>query len=192
MAALLSSLCCITPVLALVVGASGIASTFSWLDPARPFFVGTTVVVLGFAWYQKLRPKGKDEIDCACQPGGEDIKPSFWQSKKLLGIITVFATLMLTFPLYGHIFYPKSEKQVIIVDKSDIQTVNFQIKGMTCQGCAAHVEHEVNKLSGILDVAASYEKGNAIVEFDKSKTDVLEIEQAINSTGYSVTNKTEK
>jgi copper chaperone CopZ len=63
---------------------------------------------------------------------------------------------------------------------------------MTCQGCAAHVVHEVNKLSGILNVTASYDQGNAIVEFDKSKTDVLEIEQAINSTGYSVTNKTEK
>ncbi|UCS92263.1 mercuric transport protein MerTP [Echinicola marina] len=199
MAALLSSLCCITPVLALVAGASGIASTFSWLDPARPIFVGITVIVLGFAWYQKLlpagrhgRPKAKDEIECACEPGGEYAYPSFWQTQKFLGIVTVFATLMLTFPLYAHIFYPKAEKQVIIVDKSDIQTVNFQIKGMICQGCAAHVEHEVNKLSGILDVAASYEKGNAVVEFDKSKTGILEIEQAINSTGYSVTNKTEK
>lgn len=63
---------------------------------------------------------------------------------------------------------------------------------MTCQGCAAHVEHEVNKLSGILKVTASYEQGNAIVEFDNTKTGILEIEQAINSTGYSVTNKTGK
>ena len=99
---------------------------------------------------------------------------------------------MLVFPLYAHIFYPKSEKQVIIVDKSDIQTVNFQIKGMTCQGCAAHVVHEVNKLSGILNVTASYDQGNAIVEFDKSKTSIPKIEEAINSTGYSVTNKAEK
>lgn len=188
LAALVSSLCCITPVLAFVAGASGIASTFSWLDPARPFFVSITVVVLGFAWYQKLRPKAKDEIDCTCEPGGKDIKPNFWQTQKFLGIITVFATLMLTFPLYAHIFYPKADKQVIIVDKTDIQTVNFGIKGMTCQGCAAHVEHEVNKISGILRVAASYEQGNAIVEFDKSKTSVPEIEKAINSTGYLVTN----
>ncbi|WP_286754980.1 mercuric transport protein MerTP [Roseivirga sp. UBA838] len=187
--ALLSSLCCITPVLALIAGTTGLASAFSWLDPARPFFVSITVVVLGFAWHRKLKPKAKDEIDCACEPGGEDIKPSFWQSKKLLGMVTVFAALMLTFPLYAHLFYPKTEKQVIVVDTSDQQTVTFEIKGMTCQGCAAHVEHEVNKLSGILNVTASYEEGNAIVEFDKSKTSVREIEKAINSTGYSVTNK---
>lgn len=99
---------------------------------------------------------------------------------------------MLTFPLYAHIFYPKADKQLVIVEKSDIQTVNFEIKGMTCQGCATHVEHEVNKLDGILRVAASYELGNAVVEFDNTKTGIQEIQQAINSTGYSVTNKTEK
>ena len=31
-----ASLCCITPVLALVAGTSGLASSFSWLEPARP------------------------------------------------------------------------------------------------------------------------------------------------------------
>ena len=126
--AIAASLCCMTPVLALIAGTSGIASTFSWIEPFRPYLIGLTILVLGFAWYQKLRPKGKDEIDCACEPGGEYAYPSFWQTKKFLGIVPVFATLMLTFPLYAHIFYPKAEKQVIIVDKSDIQTVNFGIK----------------------------------------------------------------
>ena len=35
-----ASLCCITPVLALVAGTSGLASSFSWLEPARPYFIG--------------------------------------------------------------------------------------------------------------------------------------------------------
>ena len=37
--AIAASLCCITPVLALVAGTSGLASTFSWLEPARPYFI---------------------------------------------------------------------------------------------------------------------------------------------------------
>ncbi|MEQ9289559.1 MAG: mercuric transport protein MerTP [Cyclobacteriaceae bacterium] len=189
LAALASSLCCITPVLAVVAGASGIVSTFSWLVPARPFFVGITVIVLGFAWYQKFKPRKKDVIACDCE---EDEKLSFLQTRKFLSIITVFATLMLAFPLYAHMFYPKAEKEVIIVDKSDIQAVRFEIKGMTCQGCAAHVDHEVNRLDGILKVTTSYEQGNAVVEFDKSKTSTGKIEEAINSTGYSVTNEIEK
>ena len=60
--AIAASLCCITPVLALIAGTSGLASTFSWLEPFRPYFIGLTILVLGFAWYQKL--KHKKQIDC--------------------------------------------------------------------------------------------------------------------------------
>ena len=39
LSAVAASLCCITPVLALISGASGVASTFSWMEPARPYLV---------------------------------------------------------------------------------------------------------------------------------------------------------
>jgi hypothetical protein len=35
LAAITASLCCITPVLAVLGGLGGIASTFSWLDPLK-------------------------------------------------------------------------------------------------------------------------------------------------------------
>ena len=180
--AIAASLCCITPVLALVAGTSGIASTFSWLEPFRPYLIGLTVLVLGFAWYQKLKPK--QEIDCECE---DDEKKPFMQTKTFLGIVTVFATLMLAFPLYADVFYPKQTKQIIVVDKSDIHTVEFKISGMTCTGCEEHVNHEVGKLDGIVKTLASYKSESAIVEFDQSKTSIEEIEAAINSTGYTVT-----
>ena len=185
--AIAASLCCITPVLALVAGTSGLASTFSWLEPARPYFIGLTIFVLWFAWYQKLKPK--KQIDCNCET---EEKPKFIQSKMFLGIVTAFAIVMLAFPYYAHIFYPKTEKQVIVVDKSNVQTVEFSISGMTCASCEEHVNHEVNKLSGIIKSNVSYENGNAIVEFDNSKTNIADIEKAINGTGYSVTDKKEK
>ena len=184
--AITASLCCITPVLALIAGTSGIASMFSWIEPFRPYLIGLTILVLGFAWYQKLKPK--KEIDCECET---DEKPKFFQSKKFLGIVTVFAIVMLTFPLYSGIFYPNIEKQIIVVDKSDIKTTEFKISGMTCASCEEHVNHEVNKLSGIVNSKASYENGNAIIEFDKTKTNATEIEKAINKTGYQVTDKKE-
>ena len=182
-AAIAASLCCITPVLALIAGASGAASTFSWLDPARPYLIGITILVLGFAWYQKLKPRSKEEIDCACE---DDEKPSFWHSKKFLAIVTVFAGLMLAFPLYANVFYPSQDRQVIVVDQQNVQTATFFVNGMTCTGGEEHVSHEVNKLDGIVDVKASYENENAIVQFDSSKTSVGEIEKAIKATGYSV------
>ena len=72
------------------------------------------------------------------------------------------------------------------------QRLSLQIEGMTCASCEEHVNHEVNKLSGIIKSTASFENENAIVEFDNSKTNIAEIEKAINGTGYSVTDKKEK
>jgi len=180
--AIAASLCCITPVLALIAGSSGLVSVFSWIEPARPYLIGVTVLVLGFAWYQKLKPR-KEEDCCAV-----DEKPKFIQSKPFLGIVTVFAALMIAFPSYSKIFFPKNEKQIIIIDKSNIQTAEFKISGMDCSACEEEVKHEVNKLNGIIKVEASYENVNAQVQFDNTKTNVAEIEKAINLTGYTVTN----
>ncbi len=164
----------------------------SWLllqgqaDLRQPF-LGSNLsdpILSAFAWYQKLKPK--KQIDCNCET---EEKPKFIQSKIFLGVITVFAFIMLAFPYYSSVFYPKTEKQIIMVDKSNIQKVEFTISGMTCASCGEHVNHEVNKLTGIISSNASYEKRNAIVEFDNSKTNIADIEKAINSTGYSVTSK---
>ncbi|WP_441347592.1 mercuric transporter MerT family protein [Sphingobacterium sp. 1.A.4] len=73
--AIAASLCCITPVLAIIAGTSGLASAFSWLEPFRPYFIGLTILVLGFAWYQKLKPQKR--IDCNCEITE---KPNFMQT----------------------------------------------------------------------------------------------------------------
>lgn len=187
LSAVAASLCCITPVLALISGASGVASTFSWMEPARPYLIGITVLVLGFAWYQKLRPRTAEEIQCDCE---EDKKKPFMQTKTFLGFVSVFAALMLAFPNYAHIFYLSNDKkEVVIVNASDIQTVIFDVKGMTCNGCASHIENDVNKLMGIVKVNASYEEAATKVEFDQTKVNVAQIEEAINGTGYKVIGK---
>jgi copper chaperone CopZ/positive regulator of sigma E activity len=184
--AIAASLCCMTPVLALIAGTSGLTSTFSWLEPFRLYFIGLTILVLGFAWYQKLKPK--KQIDCNCDT---EEKPKFIQTKMFLGIITVFAIAMLAFPNYSNIFSRKTEKQSILVEKSNVQKVEFTVSGMTCVSCEEHVNHKVNTLLGILSSNASYQNGTAVVEFDNSKINITEIEKAINSTGYSVTDKKE-
>lgn len=182
--AVAASLCCITPVLALFAGASGMASTFSFLEPARPYMIGLTVAVLGFAWYQKLK-SGRVDVDCDCD---DEVKPSFMQSPKFLGIITVFAGLMLSFPSYAHIFYPDNDKgEIVIVYASDVETTMFVIDGMTCTSCEEHVKYAVNKLPGVIEATASWEDGTATVRYDKSKSSKADVLAAIDDTGYKVT-----
>lgn len=181
-----ASLCCITPVLAVISGTSGVASTFSWTEPFRPYLIGLTVLVLGYAWYQKLWPR--KEKDCECV---EDDNPKFMQSKTFLGVITVFTFIMLAFPFYSAFFYPNIEKEITTINKSNIKTIEFKINGMTCSSCENHIDHEINKLSGIVNSKVSFKKGNALIEFDRTKTNEREIENAIDKTGYKITSKKE-
>lgn len=183
LSAIAASLCCITPVLALIAGSSGIASAFSWLEPARPYLIGITVLVLGFAWYQKLKPK-KAEIECDCET---DEKPSFLQSKQFLGIVTVFAALMLAFPYYSHIFYPNTESKVVIIQADNIVQANLDIEGMTCTGCEEHIKHAVAQLPGFIEASADYNTGKAKIKYDKSKNSLEQVVAAVNETGYKVT-----
>src|SRR5690606_8417433 len=108
------------PVLVLIAGTSGLVSTFSWLNPFRPYLIGFTLLILGFAWYLHLKQKKVTECNC-----DTDEEPKFIQSKTFLGIITVFVGLMLAFPYYSQVLYPQTEKQVIVVDKENVQTIEF-------------------------------------------------------------------
>jgi mercuric ion transport protein len=182
--ALAASLCCITPVLAVLAGTTGLASTFSWIAPLRPYLIGFTVFVLAFAWYQKFKPKTHPEIDCEC----DDEKPKFRHSKGFLFLITLFAGSMLAFPSYSHIFYasPDLSQEIVYVEQSNVKEIRVTIEGMTCAGCEAHIESEVTKLDGILNVKANYEVANTIVKYDETRVDLAKIETAILSTGYKI------
>jgi copper chaperone CopZ len=187
--AIAASVCCITPLLALLVGTSGIASTFSWMEPFRPYLIGLAILVLAFAWYQKLKPKSQYGLDCACE-GYK--KPSFIQSKKFLLFVTLFAGLMLAFPYYSGIFHAQQTKEIVYVQQDNIVEETFMVEGMTCTGCENHVQSEVNKLDGIISVKASYEQSNTIVKYDRTKVLNQQIVKAINSTGYKVIENDEK
>ncbi|MEQ8556317.1 MAG: mercuric transport protein MerTP [Cyclobacteriaceae bacterium] len=187
--AITASLCCITPVFATLAGIGGIASSFSWMEPFRPYLIGLTILVLGFAWYQKLRPRTQEEIECACE---EDEKPSFWQSKKFLGIVTVFAVLMLAFPSYSGIFFSgnSNASNVIVVKESDIMNAELSVKGMTCTGCEHSVNAALKNSEGVLEASSSYESGIAVVKFDQTKVSVDQLATNVEeATGYKVTDK---
>src|SRR5574339_10139 len=110
--AIAASLCCITPVIALLAGSSSIAANFAWIEPARPYLIGLSIAVLALAWYAKLKPINTSDIDCNNETTK---KASFLQSKTFLVIVTVFAILMMTFPLYAKVFYTTPKVQTATV-----------------------------------------------------------------------------
>jgi mercuric ion transport protein len=175
-----ASLCCITPVLAIVAGTSSLATSFSWLDPLRPYFIGATFLVLGITWYGVLKSQKKD--DCGCEPE----KKSFFKSKSFVSTITILSLLLIAFPSYSKFFFQKSEPAVALQDQSKNKKIELTVNGMTCSSCEMHIESEVKKLPGVSFIKASYEKKSATIEYDEQKVDIDKIIASINSTGYKV------
>jgi mercuric ion transport protein len=183
LSAIAASLCCITPVVALLAGSSSIAANFSWIEPARPYLIALSIAALLFAWYVKLKPANTNNVDCTCETTK---RASFLRSKTFLGIVTVFAILMMAFPLYAKLFYPGLKIPAATVAAGNKQQVKFTIQGMTCEGCEEHINNELSKLGGVCAYKTSYVNRNSLVSFDKSKVDLKTIEAAINKTGYKV------
>jgi copper chaperone CopZ len=181
LAAIAASSCCIPPVIAAIAGVGGAAGTLSWMEPLRPYLIALAVIAIGYAWYNHLKTKKAD--DCGC----EIEKPKFYQTKGFLIGITLFAAVSIAFPYYLGIFYPNNVQKVIVVDQASLQKIEVKIDGMTCDACQHHVNSAVSKLPGIVNATSSYAKGNAIVEFDNTQTNISEIKKAIKSTGYEVT-----
>ncbi|MFB6307030.1 MAG: mercuric transport protein MerTP [Flavobacteriales bacterium] len=185
LAALGSSLCCIIPALVGLGSLAGFASSLSWLiEPFRPYLMGFTVVVLGFAWFQRLKPSKKEDGNCC----DTEEKPSFKNSKKFLTIITVFAAVMLTFPYYSGMFIKKSKAQTA-EQTEGTEKCEFKVEGMTCTGCEKNVNSTLKKQKGVHSVSSSYEKGKASIVFDSSEVSKKDLAEALEKeTHYKVKN----
>lgn len=178
--ALSASMCCITPVLAIVAGTSSLASSFHWIEPLRPYFISASALVLSFAWFQSFSTKKSD--DCGCEIPKNNL---FFQSRAFLSIVTIVSFLLITFPSYSKFFLNNATSQLAL-EQAKNKKIELRVSGMTCGSCEFHIESEVKKLPGVSYVKASYEKGSTTVEFVELKIKEDKIIAAINSTGYKV------
>ena len=75
-----------------------------------------------------------------------------------------------------------------------MKTDKFNIQGMTCSSCSAHVERAVKKLQGIKNVNVNLLSNNMIVEYDENSTNKDIIIAAVEEAGYgaNIDGKSEK
>lgn len=183
-AAIASSICCITPILALLAGSGSFAASFSWIAAVRPYMILLTVIVLGLAWYLQLRPNATDDCDCAI-----DESPKLFQSKTFLSGITIFAILMMAFPFFAKRILPANEKtSLVVVDKLKSKTIELNIEGMNCEACELHINGELARLKGIYQYHTSYPLAKSTVTYDPGRVSKDSIIAVINLTGYKVKN----
>ena len=72
---------------------------------------------------------------------------------------------------------------------AETRTVTLSVPGMNCDLCPLTIKKAVSRVPGVASVEASYEKKEAVVTFDDSKTSVEALTKATANAGYPSTVK---
>lgn len=67
-----------------------------------------------------------------------------------------------------------------------METITFNIKGMTCGGCVKSVTSVLQKVKGVSKVDVSLEQNHAIVSYDPKQAKPDQFKAAIEDAGYDV------
>ncbi len=62
--------------------------------------------------------------------------------------------------------------------------VIIAVEGMTCEGCATHINETLKKLNGVVSAEASYQNKNVKVVFNPKQITLEQIKKAIDEIGY--------
>ena len=65
-----------------------------------------------------------------------------------------------------------------------MQTLNFDVRGMTCGGCTGSVQRALSKLDGVSHVEVTLQPGTATVQADPARVTSAQIESSITELGY--------
>lgn len=101
LAAVMASLCCVGPLVLLMLGVSGAwIAQLTALESVRPLFIGLTVVFLGLAFRRIYRAPQ------TCEPGRVCADPVVQQRrKKIFWFVTAAVVALLAIPLFAPLFY---------------------------------------------------------------------------------------
>lgn len=189
-AAVVSSLCCILPLIAVIfgLGAFGVASTFETL---RPYLLVLAFAALGYGFYRVYfrREECAPEESCAAKPVDKINQISLW-------IATIVIVAFALAPYYtGYIAaaitaprLPTTESvPVVAPDEAAVEkTVVLNVRGMTCEACETHIEVPLRKLKGVISAKADYKKHSVTVVYDPAQVTVERIKETITATGYEL------
>lgn len=201
-AGFLASLCCIGPLLFVVLGVGAFgAATF--LESARPFLLGGSVLMLAVAFYWIYLRRTEE-----CVPGGACATKPINRAGRLGLWMASFAVLV--FALMPYVAGPlaakisekktanaqsnqdaccvaqKAGKAAAIAPAPGTELATFKVQGMTCISCETTIKLALERTPGVLRADVSYDRGAATVEYDPKKTTPAKLRDAINNTGYKV------
>ncbi|HEU4594839.1 MAG TPA: mercuric transporter MerT family protein [Pyrinomonadaceae bacterium] len=182
-AAAAASLCCIGPLLfvALGLGAFGASAAFETL---RPYLLGAAVLLLACGFYRAYFRRA----DARCAPGEACvIKPAGRATRAALWVAAFSVLAFALSPYYAGALTRRLSTKTTQPEAAQPSAAHatFKVTGMTCAGCEATIKLALEQTPGVRGSEVSYDRGEAVVEYDPSVTDVAKIQKAIDGTGYT-------
>ncbi|MBI4357992.1 MAG: cation transporter [Candidatus Omnitrophica bacterium] len=171
LSALTASVCCLGPLLLIVVGL-GSLGLGAVLGRYHWYFILGAVFLLSFAWRNYFKEKRSCE-SARCEMEGK---------KMTRNVLILASAIVLTFASLNFYTYARGSHGLPI-SEADVQ-ISIPVEGMTCFTCEIAVQSAVKKLPGIHQIKASAKDKIAIVSYDPQKTNLDQIVTAINQTGY--------
>lgn len=172
--AIFASICCVGPLILVLVGLGGLGigvviGKYHW------WFLGIGVLLISIAWSYYFKEKRTCDLK-ACQ----------MENKRITQIILTFATLIIIF-FIGVNLYTYFGKSLNITKTATIantETIVIPVEGMTCLTCEITVTQALRKVEGVISASASAKGKNAKVVYNPNKTNINQLTEAINKTGY--------
>ena len=65
-----------------------------------------------------------------------------------------------------------------------MKEIKLKIEGMHCTGCSSRLEKVLNNTDGVESATVSFEKKQPIITYNESQTDIEQIKQIIQDTGF--------
>ena len=65
-----------------------------------------------------------------------------------------------------------------------MQTLKFDVQGMTCGGCTSSLQRALGKIDGVSHIDVVLKPGSATLEADPNRVTPAQIEAVISSLGY--------
>jgi mercuric ion transport protein len=182
-AAFAASLCCILPLLFVVLGLSvfGVAAVF---ETARPYLLGAAALLLAFGFYRAYIRREEAcaaSEECATKPISRVSRASLWLA--VIGVVA-FALAPYYTGLIARNIVPPNTQAAIVEEISAVARGKFKIKGMTCAGCADTIKAALERTAGVRRADVSYERGKAIIDYDPEAITAERLRDVINSTGF--------
>ena len=189
-AALAASACCVGPLLFVVLGLGAFGAA-AVLESARPYMLSASVLLLSFGFYRTYFRRAE-----TCAPGEHCSTPAVSSISRISLWLAAAAVLAFAFsPYYAGALADRLRRaRQLEVERPSVRQTSpqeastsqatFKVTGMTCASCETTIMLALERTPGVRSATVSFDRGEAVVEYDPGAVTPEKLRDAINETGY--------